>query len=108
MTTATMGWFVAGICVCAFLALWLVVSYRELAAKRRNLDAIREQVDYHRKLCMQERGGELDPAAQNILENKIIVCRELEKDYRRTLRNPFYGIPGCLMGFRRGEKDGVP
>lgn len=107
MTTDAMGWFIAGICVCAFLALWLVVSYRELAGRRKKLDAIREQVDYHRKLCMQERGGELDPAAQNILENKIIVCQELEKDYNRALKNPLYAIPGYLLGFHRRERDGA-
>lgn len=107
MTIEAMGWIVAGICACMLLTLWLVVSYRELAGRRKRLEDIREQVDYHRKLCMQERGGELDPAAQNILENKIIVCREMEKEYHRALKKPLYVIPGYLLGFHRGEKDGT-
>jgi len=32
MTAATLGWFVAGICVAAFFTLWFIVSFKELSA----------------------------------------------------------------------------
>lgn len=103
MTTAALGWLIAGICVAAFVTLWFTVSYQELSAKRRSLEAICEQVQIHRKLCMQERGGENDTAAQNILENKLMVCREVERDYNALLKKPMNLIPSYIMRFHAAE-----
>ncbi len=100
MTAATLGWFIAGICVTAFVTLWFIVSYRELSAKQKILDTINEQVQMHRKLYMQERGGENDAAAQKILENKLMVYREVEKDYNALLKRPINRIPAYIMGFQ--------
>jgi hypothetical protein len=105
MTVATMGWLVAGICVVAFVALWFTVSYRELSAKRKSLDDIKEQVQIHRRLCMQERGGENDAAAQKLLENKLMVYREVEKDYNALLRKLMNRIPSHFMGFHSAGKE---
>lgn len=105
MTTDILGWLIAGICVAAFITLWFTVSFRELSAKQRSLDAIREQVQLHRKLYMQERGGENDVAALNIIENKLIVYREVEKDYNILLKKPMNRIPGYIMGFYTGRKE---
>lgn len=87
MTAATLGWFVAGICVTAFIVLWFAVSYKELSEKRRSLNIISEQVQMHRRLYMQERGGENEAAAQNILESKLMVYREIEKAYNTLIKN---------------------
>jgi hypothetical protein len=104
MTAATLGWLVAGVCVLAFITLWFTVSYRELSAKRKSLVAIQEQVQIHRRLYMQERGGENDAAALNIIENKLIVYREVEKDYNILLKKPMNRIPGYIMGFHSVRK----
>jgi hypothetical protein len=105
MTTAALGWLIVGICVVAFVALWFTVSYRELSAKRKSLDAITEQVQIHRRLCMQERGGENDTAAQKVLENKLMVYREVEKDYNALIRRMANRIPSYVMGFRTSGKE---
>ena len=107
MTAATLGWLVAGICAAAFVTMWFTVSYRELSAKRKSLEAIREQVQIHRRLYMQERGGENDAVAQNVLENKLMVCREVEKDYNALLRRWMNRIPSYFMGFRPAGKEHV-
>lgn len=108
MTLASLGWFVAGICIAAFVTLWFIVSYKELSAKKKSLDTIGEQVQMHRRLYMQERGGENDIAAQKILENKLIVYREVEKDYNALLKRPLNRIPAYIMGFHPvGKEHGI-
>jgi hypothetical protein len=105
MTAATLGWLIAGVCVVAFVTLWFTVSYRELSAKRKSLDAIREQVQIHRRLYMQERGGENDAAAKKMLENKLMVYREVERDYNVLLRRLMNRIPSIFMGFHPTGKE---
>ena len=105
MIAATLGWVIAGICVAAFVTLWFIVSFRELSAKRKSLDASSEQVQMHRRLHMQERGGENDAASQNILENKLMVYREVEKGYNALLKRPINRIPAYIMGFRPVGKE---
>ncbi len=108
MTAATFGWFVAGICVAAFVTLWFIVSFKELSAKQKSLDTISEQVQMHRRLLMQERGGENDMAAQKILENKLMVYRKIKKDYNVLLKRPMNRIPAYIMGFHpAGEERGI-
>ncbi len=99
MTIALLGWFFAGICMAAFIILWFSVSFREFSAKKKSLDAISEQVQIHRKLCMQERGSENDAAAQHILEIKLMVYREVEKEYNQLLNRPMNRLPAYIMGF---------
>jgi len=105
MITASLGCFIAGICVTALITLWFVVSYRELSEKRKSLDTINEQIYMHRRLHMQERGGENDAVAQNILENKLMVYREVEKDYIALLKRPLNRIPSYIMGFHPEKKE---
>lgn len=99
MTAGVLGWFIAGLCVLAFIALWFTVSIKEMASKWKSLNAIGEQVKMHKMLCMQERGGENDNAAQKILENKLMVYRKVEKDYYALLKKPINRVPGYVMGF---------
>lgn len=105
MTASTLGWLIAGICIVALVTLWFSVSYRELSAKRKSLDAISEQVQIHRRLCMQERGGENDAAAQKVLENKLMVYREVEKDYNDLIRRMANRVPSFFMGFHPSGKE---
>jgi len=105
MATDLMAWFIAGLCVSAFIILWFSVSFRELSAKRKNLIALGEQVRMHKLLCMQERGGENDNAAQKMLESKLMVYHKLEKDYNALLKRPFHRIPGYIMGFYPTNND---
>ena len=105
MTTAALGWFIAGICVAAFVTLWFVVSFKELSTIQKSLDTISEQVQMHRRLHMQERGGENDAAAQKILENKLMVYREVEKNYNTLLKRPINRIPAYIMGFSHKNKE---
>ena len=99
MIVTTLGWFMAGISIAAFVTLWFVISYKELSMKRSSLEAIVEQVQIHRRLYMQERGGENDTVAKNILDNKIMVYQEIEKDYKALLKRPMNRIPAYIMGF---------
>lgn len=101
--TGLMGWFIAGICVVVFIALWFMVSFRKLSVKRKSLTAIGDQVQIHRRLYMQERGGEHDSAAKKILENKRMVYREVEKDYNDLLKRPINLIPAYIMRFHPTE-----
>ncbi len=103
MVIATLGWFVAGICITALIVLWFSVSYRELSTKKKSLEAIAEQVQLHRKLYMQERGNENNAAARNILDNKLIVFREVAKEYDALIRKPINYIPAYIMGFRYSD-----
>ncbi len=105
MTAGTLGWLIAGVCVIAFVTLWFTVCFKELSAKRKSLNNIHEQVQMHRRLYMQERGSENDAAAQNILDNKYMVYREVEKDYNALLKKPINRIPGLIMGFRPAQKE---
>ncbi len=105
MTAGILGWLIAGICIVLFVILWFSVSVRELSAKRKSLDAINEQVQIHRRLYMQERGGENDAAAHNVLENKLMVYREVEKDYNQLLKSPMNRIPAYFMGFHMAGKE---
>lgn len=106
MTTGTLGWFIAGVCLTAFVTLWFVVSYKELSAMRKSLDTISEQVEMHRKLYMQERGGENDAAAKKIFENKLMVYREAIKNHNALIKRPMNRVPGYVMGFRLKNKKG--
>jgi hypothetical protein len=103
MLVATLGWFVAGIFIIAFITLWFSVSCRELSIKQESLKAMAEQVQLHRKLYMQERGSENNAAAQNVLHNKIIVYREVAKEYDALLKKPINYIPAFIMGFRHSD-----
>lgn len=103
MTLAMLGWFVAGIFLAAFVTFWFIISFKELSARQRSLDTISEQVQMHRRLHMQERGGENDEAARKILENKLMVYREVEKNYNAILRKPMNRIPAFIMGFHPAE-----
>ncbi len=105
MTVATLGWFIAGVGVAAFFTLWFVVSFKELSAKQKSLETISEQVQMHRRLHMQERGGENDAAAQKILENKLMVYREVEKSYNALIKRPMNRIPAYIMGFHPAGKE---
>ena len=105
MSAATLGWFIAGICVAAFVTLWFVVSFKELSTIQKSLDTISEQVQMHRRLYMQERGGENDAAAKKILENKLMVYREVEKNYNTLLKRPMNRIPAYIMGFNHKNKE---
>lgn len=102
---ATLGWFISGICVTAFVTLWFTMSFRELSAKQKSLETIKEQVQTHRRLHMQERGGENDAAAQKILENRLMIYRELEKNYNALLKRPMNRIPAYIMGFHPAGKE---
>ncbi len=106
MIADALGWFIAGICVIAFVTLWFTVCFKELSAKRKSLDSIREQVQMHRRFNVQEHGSEND-AAQNILENKYMVYRKVEKDYNALLKRPVNHIPGYIMGFRPAQKGDI-
>lgn len=105
MTASALGWFIAGICLAAFIVLWFAVSFGQLSEKRRSLAAISEQVQMHRILHMQERGGENDAAALNILENKLMVYREVEKNYNELLKRPMNRIPAYILGFHPVGKE---
>ncbi len=105
MFAATLGWFVAGICLTAFTILWFSVSFKELSAMKKSLNLISEQVQIHRNLHMQERGGENDATSHNILENKLMVYREVEKSYNELIKRPMHRIPAYIMGFRPVGKD---
>lgn len=106
MTTAMLGWFIAGICFTAFIILWFWVSYREIYAKRCSLDSISEQVTMHRKLFMQERGGAFDASAQTVLTNKLIAYSKAEMEYNALLKKPAHCIPAYILGFRpTGKSD---
>ncbi len=107
MTAATLGWFIAGICVAAFVTLWFITSFKELSSKQKSLDTISEQVIMHRRLHMQERGGENDAAAQKILENKLMVYKEVEKNYNALIKRPMNRIPAFIMGFHPTGKERV-
>ena len=102
--TATFAWFIAGICGAAFITLWFVESFKELSAKRKSLEIIGEEVKMHRRLYMQERGGENDEAALKVLESKLMVYREIEKNYNALLKKPMNRIPGYIMGFQPTDK----
>ena len=108
MPTATLGWFIAGICMAAFVTLWFAVSFKELSTMQKSLDTISEQVYMHRRLHMQERGGENDVEAQKILENKLMVYRESVKKYNVLLKRPINRIPAYIMGFHPvGKERGI-
>ncbi len=103
----TLGWLIAGICLVALVTVWLSASIRTLMAKKQCLKAISEQVALHRKLCMQERGGEHDAAAQNMLNSKMMVYREVTKDYNALLKKPMHRIPCLILGLHpEGRTDG--
>ena len=105
MDVATLGWFIAVICATALVALWFTISFKELSVKRKRLAAIGEQVQIHRRLYMQERGGENDAVAKNILENKLMVYRGVEKEYNVLLKKPLYRIPAYIMRFYPTGRD---
>lgn len=105
MLTETIGWFIAGISVAAFVILWFTVSFRELSTMQKSLDTISEQVQMHRRLYMQERGSENDDAAKKIFENKLMVYRETVKNYNVLLKRPMNRIPAYIMGFHPAGKE---
>lgn len=105
MTAASLGWFIAGIGVTAFVTLWFIVSFKELSTMQKSLETISEQVHMHRRLHMQERGGENDAAAQDILDNKLMVYREVEKNYNTLLKRPMNRFPAYVMGFFSAGKE---
>ncbi len=107
MTAGMLGWFIAVVCLVALAAVWLSASIRELLAKKQRLDDISEQVALHRKLCMRERGGEHDAAAQNMLSSKLMVYREAAREYNALLKRPMHRIPCLILGLRpEGRTDG--
>jgi len=105
MTAAILGWFVAGICIVVLVTCWFVISFKELSIMKKRLEIMREQVQMHRRLYMQERGGENDLSAKNILENKLMVYRELEKDYIALIKKTMNRIPAYIMGFHSLDKE---
>ncbi len=100
MPSGAIPWLIAGLCVAVTLTLWFSVSYRELRGKRKALDFLAEEVRFHRRLHMQERGGEHDTRAENILASKLLVYRKLAREYNALLKRPLHRIPGLLLGFR--------
>lgn len=64
MTIATLGWFIAAICMTSFITLWLLMNFSELSTICKSLDLISDQMLLHCRLYMQEGSGEHDIAAQ--------------------------------------------
>lgn len=108
MTAAMLGWFAAGVCLTAFIVLWFGISYRDLLVKRKSFELIEKQVQMHRKLYMQERGGPNDAAAKNVLKSKLLACKEAKDAYNQTLKTPLHRIPALMMGFRPVRTSELP
>ena len=104
MISSILGWIIAGICLAALVLTWFVISYRELIEKRSSLESIIEQIKLHRSLYMQERGSENNTAARSLLDNKIIVCREVAREYDAFIKKPINLIPAHIMDFNSSEK----
>lgn len=99
--TVIIACLIAGISIAAFLALWVVTSYRELGSKKQEVTAVAEQVQMHRTLYRQTRGSPNGQAAKKMLETSRMVYAGTVKGYNNCLKNRVYRLPGFVMGFRR-------
>lgn len=102
------AYFIAGICVAGFVAIWFTTAYKELSAKRNSLSDLEEQMRLHEKLSSQARDGPNAGAAAGMLEISRMLCREATKSYNRVLRKPANRLPALLMGFRVAYEMGCP
>ncbi len=98
--TAIVACFIAGLSTAAFLTLWFVISYRELAHKKLGVAAAAEQVQMHRTLFRQARGGPDAKTAKRMFDTSRLIYAEAAKCYNNTLKKPIYLFPGLIMGFR--------
>jgi len=103
--TAIIAYFIAGISTAAFLTLWFVTSYRELARIKEEVVAAAEMVKMHRTLYMQELGGPNMKAAKRMLDTSNMVYMEIVKSYNVCLKKPLNRLPALMLGFHYISKD---
>lgn len=87
----------------AFLTLWFWVVRRELLGKQKAVDAAKTQLIASRRHDLRARDGPEERTARQILERSQSVYDQTVGLYNETLKKPWNGIPGFLMGFRKTE-----
>lgn len=98
--TATIACVIAGICATAFITLWFVVTYHKLANQYKEISAAQEQRRLHYDIYRQKRGSTSEQTAKGMLDIDHKIYRDSIYAYNRLYTNPFYRIPGFIMGFR--------
>lgn len=98
--TPIIAYLIAGLSTAALLTLWFVIAYQRLALKKQGVVAAAEQVQMHRNLFRQARGGPDAKAAQRMFDTSRLLYEEAAKCYNKTLKKPIYRFPGLIMGFR--------
>lgn len=82
------------------IAIWFITTYLILSRKRRAVAGIKEQVNMHRKLYLQECGSENEQAAKRMLDTSRFLYEEIRREYNNTINKPGYHFTGYVLGYR--------
>lgn len=98
--TAIISYLIAGVSTTAFLTLWFWVVRRELLTKQNMVQNAADQLLACRKNYLLSRDGVGEMDAETILIRSRDIYIQSITLYNQTLRKPWNGIPGYIMGFR--------
>jgi len=94
------AYVIAGVAGTAFIALWFFVSYCKLAERYHEVKSAKEQIKLHQAIFRQDLDRKNIQVAKRMLETSRMIYWESVNDYNRVYTNPFYHIPGLMLGFR--------
>lgn len=86
------------------LIVWFLSASRALRDKRDKVRLAQQQMELHRRGLEAVRGTADERAARHILKSSSDIFYCLQEDYRKTLRQPIYRIPGLLFGYAAERK----
>lgn len=94
------AYLIAGISTTGFLILWFWVARRELQEKHNMVESAANQLaTCHKEYMLSRDGQEAMDAERIFLRSRDIYLQSVNL-YNETLKRPWYGIPGFLMGFQ--------
>lgn len=94
------AYFIAIFSISAFLALWFVNVYKALFRKKSAVCNAQKELRLHQSGYQKKRGSPEEATAKHMLDTSARICEQIQEAYNSAFKNPFYRIPGILMGFK--------
>lgn len=88
----------------ALIVLWFVNAHKELYRKRDAVYKALEELRLHQNGYEEKCGSPEESTAKHMLDTSTQIYGQIRAAYQKAFNNPFYRIPGVLMGFRREEE----
>ena len=91
---------IAGLSTFSLIVLWFVNVHKVLCRKRDAVYKALEELQMHQNGYKEKCGSTEEATAKHMLDTSTQLYNQITVAYNTALKNPIYGIPGALMGFK--------